>query len=295
MNYFHHSSIKNYTIALLDLFNDIHVPRYNTNGEKIDDIIIPIKFGGRDKAYMLSEHDMDNIHNGNVNVLPRMVLQFDSMSKAQDRDTNKLSKINKRKVGKDPASLMYEYHYNARAYDFTFTLFIATRTFTDATIIVEQIAPMFRPDISLKIQEMDIQDEPTTVPVTIDDFSFTLPEDMTEEEIRIIEVEVPVTLKGNLYLPITDAGVIKEMEINMEIIESRRTELTEKYELDFETNVKAAQINTTTTDDKLPIDKDDIPRAQEDSTTEVKHYKNSGEIFKEEETEETEEEKEIKI
>ena len=281
MNYFHHSSIKNYTIALLDLFNDIHVPRYNSSGEKIDDIIVPIKFGSRDKAYMLSEHDMDNIHNGNVNVLPRMVLQFDSMSKAQDRDTNKLSKINKRKLGKNPADLMYEYHYNARAYDFTFTLFIATRTFTDATIIVEQIAPMFRPDISLKIQEMDIQDEPTTVPVTIDDFSFTLPQDMAEEEIRIIEVDVSVTLKGNLYLPITDASVIKEMEINMETIESRRTELTEKYELDFETNVKASQITTDLPEHKLPVDKDDIPRAQEDSTTEVKHYKNSGDRFKE--------------
>ena len=28
---------------------------------------------------------------------------------------------------------------------------------TDATIIIEQIAPMFRPDITLKIQELDIQ------------------------------------------------------------------------------------------------------------------------------------------
>ena len=279
MNYFFHASIKNYTIALLDLFNDIHVPRYNSDGERIKDITIPIKFGGRDKAYLLSEYDIDNINNGNVNVLPRMVLQFDSMSKAQDRDTNKLSKINKRKIGSDPSSLMYEYHYNARAYDFSFTLFIATRTFTDATIIVEQIAPMFRPDVSLKIQELDIQDEPTTVPVSIDDFSFTLPEDMTEDEIRIIEVEVPITLKGNLYLPITDAGVIKELEINMEVIESRRTDLTEKYELDFETKVKASKISTTTTDDKLPVDKADIPRAQEDSTTEIKHFKNSGEIF----------------
>lgn len=282
MNYFHHASIKNYTIALLDLFNDIHVPRYNSSGEKIDDIVVPIKFGNRDKAYLLSEHDMDNIHNGNVNVLPRMVLQFDSMSKAQDRDTNKLSKINKRKVGTNPSSLLYQYHYNSRAYDFTYTIFIATRTFTDATIIVEQIAPMFRPDISLKIQEMDIQDEPTTVPVSIDDFSFTLPEDMVEDEIRVIEVEVSMVLKGNLYLPITDAGVINEMEINVDVIESQRTRLTEKYELDFETNVKASQISTTVPDDKLPVDTDDIPRAREDSITEIKHYKNSGDIFDDE-------------
>jgi len=279
MRYFHHQSIKNYTIALLDLFNDIHVPRYKKNGDLLHDIIVPIKFGNKDKAYALSEHDIENLHTGNVNVLPRMVLQFDGMSKAQERNTNKLSKINKRKVGNDPKSLLYEYHYNAVAYDFNFTIFIATRTFTDATIIVEQIAPMFRPDLTMKIQELDIQDEPTSVPVALEDFSFTLPDEMQEDEIRIIEVEFPVIVKGNLYLPITDASVIKEIEINMDVIESRRTKLTEKYELDFETNVDASQIKTTTEDTLLPVDESDIERAQDDSKTTTKHFKNSGDIF----------------
>jgi len=275
MQYFHHNSIRNFTIALLDLFNNIHVPRFNSSGDKLHDIVVPIKFGGRDKAYMLSEHDMDNIHNGNVNVLPRMVLQFDGMSKAPDRDTNKLSKINKRKIGSDPTSLLYNYHYNAVAYDFNYTVFIACRTFTDATIIVEQIAPMFRPDITLKIQELDIQEKPTSVPVQIDDFAFTLPEDMGEDEIRIIEVEFPVSVKGNLYLPITEAGVIKAVEVNMEVIESRRTDLTEKYGLNFETNVKASKMVTSTKDSLLPVNKNDITRAQGVSTTTIENFKNS--------------------
>jgi hypothetical protein len=278
MQYFHHQSIKNYTLALLDLFNDIHVPRFKKDGDKLHDIVVPIKFGNRDKAYMLSEYDIDNLHNGNINILPRMVLQFDSMSKAPDRDTNKLSKINKRKVGNDSAALLYNYHYNAVAYDFNYTIFIACRTFTDATIIIEQIAPMFRPDITLKIQELDIQEKPTSVPVQIEDFSFTLPEDMSEDDIRIIEVEFPVSVKGNMYLPITDAEVIKEIEVNIEVIESRRTDLTEKYELDFETNVKASKIVTSTEDSLLPQDENNIERAQDDSTTTVEHFKNSVDI-----------------
>ena len=280
MQYFFHQSIKNYTIAILDLFSDIHVPRYNSGGEKIEDITIPIKFGNREKAFMLSEHDIENLHSGNVNTLPRMVLEFDAMTKAQDRDTNKLHKINKRKIGSDPSSLMYEYHYNAVAYDFSFNIFVATRTFTDATIIVEQIAPMFRPDITIKIQEMDVQKEPTSIPVTLGDFSFTLPEDMAEDEIRIIEIEFPIVVKGNLYLPIKDQGVIKEMEINMAVVESQRNDATEKFEIDYETNVRASKITVDTEDSKLPVSKEDIPRAQDDSTTKIDHYKNSGEIFK---------------
>lgn len=280
MNYFNHNSIKNYTIALLDMFSDIHVPRFNSSGDKIEDIIIPIKFGNRDKAYMLSEHDLENLHNGNINTLPRMVLAFESMAKAQDRDTNKLHKINKRKIGNDPASLMYEYHYNAVAYDFSFNIYIACRTFTDATIIVEQIAPMFRPDITLKIFEMDIQKEPTSIPVTLGDFGIILPEDMAEDEIRIIEVEFPLILKGNLYLPIKDQGIIKEMEINMEIIESKRNDSAIKFGIDDEeTNVEASKIETATPEHLYPVDKEDIPRAQDDAITTTEHFINSGEIF----------------
>lgn len=233
MNYFYHHSIKNYTIALLDLFNDIHIPRYNEDGERIQDITIPIKFGNRDKAFLLDEHDIENLTNGNVNVLPKMVLEFNSMAKAPERNTNKNHKINKRQVSTDPSALLYEYHYNAVAYDFEFTLYLATRTFTDATIVIEQIASMFRPDISMKIFELDIQDEPTTVPVAIGDFDIALP-DLDPDEIRIIEVSLPITLKGNLYLPIKDAGIIEQLEINMINIESERTEKGIEYELETE-------------------------------------------------------------
>jgi len=277
MNYFFHNSIKNYTVALLDMFSDIHIPRYSSDGEKFDDIIVPIKFGNREKAYMLSEHDLENLHTGNVNTLPRMVLAFDSMSKAQDRDTNKNAKINKRKIGDDPTKLMYEYHYNAVAYDFNFTIFIATRTFTDATIIIEQIAPMFRPDITLKIQELDIQDKPTSVPVSLGDFNIELPEDMGEDEIRIIQVDFPITLKGNLYLPIKDAEIIKEIEVNMSIIEAKRNDAAIKFGLDYpeETEVLSSVTTSITNEENQPISEADKLRAQEDATTTIEHFDNS--------------------
>jgi hypothetical protein len=260
MNFFFHNSVKNYTIALLDLFNDIHIPRYNEEGERLQDIVIPIKFGNRDKAYQLDEHEMENLINGNINVLPKMVLEFNSMSKALDRNTNKNQKINKRKVSTDPSALMYEYHYNAVAYDFEFTLYLATRTFSDATMVIEQIAPMFRPDISMKIWELDIQEEPTTVPVAIGDFDITLP-DLDPDEIRIVEVSLPITLKGNLYMPIKEAGIIKELEINMINVEAERSLKGIEYELDTFPSVISAKAEDGMTKDDI----EDITVTKEDS------------------------------
>jgi hypothetical protein len=260
MQYFFHNSIRNYTIALLDLFNDIHIPRFDESGERIDDIKIPIKFGNRDKAYQLDEHEIENLINGNVNVLPKMVLEFNSMAKALDRNTNKNHKINKRKKGTNPADLTYEYHYNAVAYDFEFTLYLATRNFTDATIVIEQIAPMFRPDISMKINELDIQESPTTVPVAIGDFDITLP-DLDPDEIRIIEVSLPISLKGNLYMPIKDQGIIKELEINMINIEGERNKKGIEYELE----TQPSQIKVKAEDGQTPEDIEDIQHT-------IEHY-----------------------
>jgi len=272
MKNFYHSSIKNYTIALLDLFNDISIPRYDSNGDRIEDISIPIKFGNRGTAYMISEHDLENIHSGNVYSLPRMALSFISMAKAPDRDTNKLHKINRSKLSSSE-KLVYEYQYNAVAYDFEFTLYIATRTFTDATIIIEQIAPMFRPDISLKIQELDIQEHPTTVPVKLGDFNIELPEEMEEEEIRVIESEVSVTVHGNLYLPITNSEVIKEIDINIQLVDSNRTSKTDLYGIDTILPASKIEANREILDETVNLDK-----YREDTKTKVTHFSNSKDI-----------------
>lgn len=227
MNYFYHNSIKQYTIGLLDMFNDLKIPRFNTAGARISDLDIPIKFGNREKAYTLNDHDIENLSNGNVTVLPRMVLEFNGLSKAMDRNTNKNHKINKNSL---QDNLLFAYHYNAVAYDFNYTLYLATRTFTDATIVIEQIAPMFRPDITLRIQELDIQLEPTAIPVMIGEFEIQLPE-ITNDDIRLIEVSLPITLKGNLYLPIKEEKIINEIQLNIKKVESDLYNKTEEYEL----------------------------------------------------------------
>lgn len=263
MEYFYHNSIRNYTIAILDLFNDIQVPRYDEDGNRINDITVPIKMGNKDKAFILSDEDIENLISGNVFVLPRMALEFESMTKALERDTNKLHKINKKYLNE----LSYQYHYNAVAYDFNFIIHIATRTFSDATIIVEQIAPLFRPDITIKIQELDIQDEPTSVPVTIGDFSFTLPSDLGEDDIRLIEVSVPITVKGNLYLPIKDASIIKNLEINTKIVETIRTEKGLEYEVDYKASKITSNVKNYT--------KEEIPYVKDSDVTSIEHFKSS--------------------
>jgi len=272
MDFFYHNSIKTYTISLLDMFSHIQIPRYNSDGEKISDFKVPIVFGSKDKAYSLSKHDIENLHSGNVNAFPRLVLSFLSMNKAQDRNTGKMNRINK--IQKNEDSLLYTYHLNGVAYDFDFVIYIATRTFTDATIIIEQIAPMFNPDITLKIRELDIQNEPTSVPVALGEFSITLPEDLDETEIRIIEAELNVTVKGTLYPPIKDSNVISKLEVNTIIVTDERDEKEEIYEVDLQYPTEVADlasIITAESEESAPaISK--VNEARINAVVDVEHF-----------------------
>ncbi|MHB8098014.1 MAG: tail sheath stabilizer and completion protein [Sulfuricurvum sp.] len=231
MQYFYHASLRNYTTALLSLFSHVTVPRYSSSGDRIEDIIVPLRFGNKDMAYTLAENENENLTNGNVFTLPRMAIGFNSLSKAQDRNTNKLSKINKKKTSEDPLDLLYSFQYNSVSYDFEFTLYIATKTFTDATIIIEQIAAMFNPDLTIKIQELDIQTEPTSIPVLLGDFAVDLPE-IDPDEIKITQVEVPITMKGNLYLPIKDDKTVQALKINMLYTEQQRNAEAQAFGVD---------------------------------------------------------------
>lgn len=232
--YWHHQTIKKNTIAIMDLFNDIEVPRYDSNGNIISFIKVPIEFGNRDKLMQYLDQSNKNLVTGNVMSYPRMALSFTGLTKAANRDTNKTERINKLKDSKK-----VQFQFNARAYDFNYTLFIATRTLTDMTIIVEQIAPLFRPSITLQVKEIDIQDVPTNLVLELGDFNFDLPDTLEAEDIRIVQVDVSLVLRGNLYLPLKDIKLIDDFRIyigegDLEDLASK----TIRYGIDAEIIVK---------------------------------------------------------
>jgi len=136
---------------------------------------------------------------------------------------------------------------------------------------------MFRPDITLKIQELDIQEEPTSVPVALGDFGITLPDEMGEDEIRIIEVEFPLTLKGNLYLPIKDSEIIREIEVNMSVIEAKRNDQAIKFELDYPEEAEAIASTIGAKSEANPDIRnlEEVEQEREIAVTTIKNYKNT--------------------
>ena len=205
MSFFHHKTIRIYTLALLETFNDIEIQNLASDGTTVLSSIIPIKFSSREKALILDEYETKEITKGNFNTLPRMSLVFSGLSYDGTRQKNKFLKINKVINGET-----IQFQNNSVPYLFNYEIICKARGMTEASMIIEQISSYFNPSYTLKVKEIPIQDEFTTIQLNLEGISIEQ-EEYEEFSKNIVTISFPLTLKGNIYPAIKDQGVVKSI------------------------------------------------------------------------------------
>jgi len=202
----HHNTIRKYTAALLDLFNGIEVSYKNSLGDTITKTI-PIVYSVREKNRILDGKTAEQLRSGNFNVLPRANLALSTMNKVEQRITNKNTKIS---IVSTPDT--FEFMYNSIPFEFTYELSIACRGMNETTQIIEQIAPMFNPIINIDIWDAQNLHEPTRVPVKLLDIGIEN-EEYEELSSNIINLNIGISIVGNIYPPIKTIDRIREFKI----------------------------------------------------------------------------------
>ena len=206
MTYFHHQTIRRYTSALLDLFNDIHIVTYDETDPSVvtRDTIVPIKFASTQKAFQLEESEYQRLQSSDYNVLPRFSLAINSLSKTPEKQTNKQNKVEVENFV-DANNKSMKWTYNSVVYDLGFDLNIIARTFTDLTIIIEQILPMFNPTYPLKIKDLTFHDKYRTVPIKLEGVEMDLDVDLAiDDNIRFVNATLSFSISTNIYPPIKE-------------------------------------------------------------------------------------------
>jgi len=206
MSFYHHGTIRKYTSALLDMFNDLEIQYKNSNGVLISKNI-PIKYSSREKATVLDSYTSEQITSGNTNALPRASLTFDSLSKLDDRVTNKNIKM---ATFKNDNTL--EFMYNSVPYLFNYSLVVQCRGMNEATMIIEQVAPKFNPTKNIDIWDATNLDEPTRIPLKLAGIDFEN-EEYEDLSTNIVTVTFNLELVGNLYPPVKSVERITELKM----------------------------------------------------------------------------------
>ncbi len=207
------SAVRNYTLALLNSFNGV---KYwvETNDElQQKEFVIPISFSNYEKSLALQDLSEKELRKGNFNFLPRLVLSFEGMSKAEDRQTNKFQKLSKRVYHPDTQKTSMDVSYNSVAYDYQFTLLLQSRGLTIASQVVEEILVKFNPTLNLMINEFPIFEDRTETQIQISDPAFEIQDEFQDEETNIIHVTFDITVRGNIYSPIEMQGPIETVKM----------------------------------------------------------------------------------
>ena len=205
-NQFYHETLRKYVIIFGTLFNDIHISRVDSNGNRVQDIKVPLAYGPRDKTLARLEED-PNLDREVAITLPRMSFEWIGLNYATERKLNTIRKNVYTANANEQTKLRTM--YNPVPYDITFELNVFSKFVEDSTRILEQIVPYFTPEFTVSATVVPDMDWKIDIPVVLDAISVQDTYEADYNQRRAIIHTLTFTLKGQLFPRIVKTGIIK--------------------------------------------------------------------------------------
>lgn len=206
------SLIRKYVTLLGTTINNISILReHPTDSNKNELIKIPLTYSPKEKVLVRLNQD-PNIDREFAAILPMISFELISLQYDVTRKTNSNDKI----TIADPTNpSKKKYQFNPVPYNFNFKVCVYVKNTEDGTKIIEQILPMFTPDITLTtdlVPEIGIR---LDVPIVLNAVEM---EDIYEGDFKQRKQfiwNLSFTVKGYLYGPIRSNSVIKFAHTNV--------------------------------------------------------------------------------
>ena len=216
LTYYYPSTYKMIIKALLDMFNDMKIVKYDRDGNVIGERSVPITFAPREKFHddRVENNwvDANNVQHGKRYYLeiPRMGLVPNAIIYDSDRATG----ANQWRYWKtnDPIdSNMYRVlaDYQPTAYNFQFTLSILSDSQDYFAQIIENILPYFNPSLTLRVKEFSFLNIERDLQVMMDGVNLDFSDELGDMDSRKCNGSINLTVKGWMYRPFVYSDVIK--------------------------------------------------------------------------------------
>ena len=192
-----------------NMFNDLEVGRYNSSGQLIQSIKVPISYGPKEKFLARLRED-PGLDREFATVLPRLSFEITNLSYDATRSYNKMNRILNVASGGE----VLKTQFTPSPYDVDITMYGMFANNEDAVQVVEQILPFFRPEWTHSVKITSDMDAYFDVPTVLNDMSI---EDTYEGDFqtrRAIIYTFNFTIKGYMFGPVQNKGVIKRTKIN---------------------------------------------------------------------------------
>jgi hypothetical protein len=194
------------------MFNDVDIVRYNKTGQRVQTIRVPIAYGPREK-YLARITQDPNLNRPVAIQLPRLSFEITTMSYAPTRALNKLQRNTAIGVGANTLRSQF----TPVPYDINIALYGMFANNEDAVQVVEQILPFFRPEWTHSIKLIPSMGEFYDIPTVLNDMSIEDTYDSDFQTRRSIIYTFNFTVKGYIFGPVSNRGVIKRTILDLTI------------------------------------------------------------------------------
>lgn len=207
-NHFYHKTITLLTGVFGSVFNDIKIVR--EDGKTIK---VPIAYEVRQRYSVRNEQNEDPNAVRYKMRLPRMGFKLTSIRKDNDRVTSRFNRLTQQGVDRTTVDGLSS-QYNRVPFLFGFQLNIKTKTIDDMLQIVEQILVYFNPTLRVTVEDNPDLDQNSSITITLLDSGI---EDISEgsfDSEQSLECSMNFELEGWLYMPTSEAKIIKKVTVN---------------------------------------------------------------------------------
>jgi len=212
---FYHQSLRKYVIMFGNMFNDLVVRRYDSSGNNISAIAVPLAYGPKEKFLVRITQD-PNLDQQIAIQLPRMGFEMTTLNYD---GTRRLTGVTRNvRVINDKDKL--DYNYAPVPYDLQFNLYAYVRNADDGAQILEQIAPYFGPEWTNQVRILPQTNIVIDVPTILNTISIEDTYEGDFEQRRALIYTFDFTVKAYFYGPVRRQGVIKRSQIDFGIVTS---------------------------------------------------------------------------
>lgn len=210
VNHFYNATTRKYVALFGTIFNKISITRNDLNGNEVQRMIVPIAYGPFQK--FLSRITQDpNLNNPSAITLPRMSFEITNMTYDGARKIGARQRISKNDAETENQQ---SFVWSPTPYNVDFSLYIMTKHAEDATKVVEQIIPFFKPEWTVTVKLIDDLD-PIDIPIILNGITN---EDLYEgsyEQRRSVLWTLNFTMKCWYFGPTRKKQLIKFTDLDV--------------------------------------------------------------------------------
>jgi hypothetical protein len=216
---FYHSSLRNYTIAFGNLFNDISIQRYDQQQQRVQTIGVPLRYGPKQKFIALLAQD-PNLDREIAMQTPMASFEILAMNYASERKTFSL---NQSSITNASNKNQQHFQYEAVPWNIDFALHIYISNAEDGIQIIEQILPFFTPKWTMQIKTIDQLNDIRDTDVSLTNVIMSDDYEGSFEQRRVLTWTLNFTMKALFYGPVTSSKVIKTVRVDLHSVNGSGT------------------------------------------------------------------------